>query len=371
MRVLQINSARAFGGGERHLTDLTEGLARRGHEVFVAHAPGSPLGAGLARAVPRENLIPLRMRNALDLPSALALARAARDRRVDMIHAHAGRDYTLAALASRLAPRARLVLTRHVMFPLGRAHALTLRRAARVVAVSEAVARSLRASRVFAEDKIRVVRNGIDVERFARAAADVNRAECRRSLGAGARLLVGTVGTLSEVKGQDVFVRAARLVADELGEAVEFVVVGEDESRGANFKARLAALVKELSLDGRVHFLGRRADVAEILACLDLYVSASRSEAFGLASVEAMASGLPVVAAATDGAREIVVDGETGALAPAGDARALAERMLLFLSDDARRKRAGASAQERARGLWGLARMIDETVQVYREALEA
>ncbi|HEX5708596.1 MAG TPA: glycosyltransferase family 4 protein [Pyrinomonadaceae bacterium] len=371
MRVLHINSARAFGGGERHLADLSSGLRERGHEVHVAHAPGSPLGEELARALPRENLIPTRMRNSLDVTGALAIGRAARARDVDIIHAHAGRDYSLAALAARLAPRATLVLTRHVMFPLNSLHTLTLRRAARVIAVSDAVARALRASRIFADERIRVVRNGIDVERFARVAADVKRAEYRRSLGVSARLLVGTVGDLSEVKGQDDFVRAAAFVAERLGDAVEFVIAGADEGRGARFAARLEALIKELGMGGRVHLLGRRADVAEILACLDLYVSASRSEAFGLALVEAMASGLPVAAAATDGAREIVADGETGALAPVGDARSLAERIVDFLTDDERRRRAGVRAQQHARERWSLARMVEETEAVYREALEA
>lgn len=369
MRILLINSARAFGGGERHVADLAAGLHERGHEVYAAHAPGSPLRAELA-ALPTQNLIALRMRNALDVASAVALARAARERGIEIIHAHTGRDYPLAALAARLAPRARLVLTRHVMFPLSRAHVLTLRPAARVIAVSDAVSRALREGKVFPGEKIRVVRNGVDVERFGRISSGLDREEYRRSLGVRAPLLVGTVGGLCEVKGQDDFVRAAALVARETGGGVEFVVVGDDASRDGRFRARLETLVDELNLRGRVHLLGRRADVAEILSCLDLYVSASRSEAFGLAMVEAMACGVPVVATATDGAREIIADGETGSLAPADDTAALAEKITLFLDDPAQRLRAGELARETARGRWSLARMSDETEQVYREALE-
>ena len=170
MRILQISSARTLGGGERHFADLANGLARRGHEVYAALAPGSPLRDEL-RHVPADNVLTLPLRNALDPKSASGLARLARERRVELIHAHVARDYPLAALAARRAPGARLVVTRHVMFPLGRAHRVVLSGAERVIAVSEAVARMLRARGVFPEHKIRVVHNGIDIERLERAAS--------------------------------------------------------------------------------------------------------------------------------------------------------------------------------------------------------
>ncbi|HYP53230.1 MAG TPA: glycosyltransferase, partial [Pyrinomonadaceae bacterium] len=113
MRILHVSSARTLGGGERHLADLARGLVSRGHELFAALRPGSPLRAELAQ-LPAENFIELPLRNALDLPSALRLARFARERRVLIIHAHMARDYTLAAFAARRAPpETRLGITRH------------------------------------------------------------------------------------------------------------------------------------------------------------------------------------------------------------------------------------------------------------------
>jgi glycosyltransferase involved in cell wall biosynthesis len=178
--VLQVSSARSLGGGERHLSDLARGLSERGSEIFVALPEGSPLRDGLA-FLPARNVFTLPLRNALDAGSALKLARVARELEVDIIHAHVARDYTLAAFASRLAPRARLVLTRHVLFPLSRAHRLALSNVSRVIAVSGAVARTLRAGKVFAEDKIRVVENGVDVARFSRARAEYESAGERTS----------------------------------------------------------------------------------------------------------------------------------------------------------------------------------------------
>src|SRR5207302_2441205 len=136
-----ICSARSIGGGEKHVASLANRLAQRGHDVFVALAPDTPLHV-LLRDVPREHIIELPMRNALSLGSAWKLARFARSHAVQIIHAHLGRDYPLAALAAGRS-RAQLVLTRHVMIPLGRVHKVTLRLTARVIAVSKPDAKAL------------------------------------------------------------------------------------------------------------------------------------------------------------------------------------------------------------------------------------
>src|SRR5215218_2538436 len=122
MRILQVSSARAFGGGERHLADLSRSLAERGHEVYAALAAGSALRGPLLAALPTDNVLDAPLRNALDLRGALALARLARDVNADIIHAHVARDYTLASFAARRARAASLVITRHVLFPLSRVH---------------------------------------------------------------------------------------------------------------------------------------------------------------------------------------------------------------------------------------------------------
>src|SRR5262249_15568300 len=99
MIILQVSSARSLGGGERHLVDLAKGLTQRGHDVFVALVPASPLPAELSN-LPDENFIELPLRNALDIGSARKLAQFAARNHVDIIHAHLARDYPLAAAAA-------------------------------------------------------------------------------------------------------------------------------------------------------------------------------------------------------------------------------------------------------------------------------
>lgn len=368
MRILQINSARVLGGGERHLSDLTRGLVARGHEVHAALRPSSPLREefdGLGRV----KVVTLPLRNSLDLQSALGLARYVREQRIQIVHAHVARDYTLAALAARAAPHARLVITRHLLYPLNRLHALTLPKETRAIAVSGGVARVLRAQRLFAPDNIHLIPNGIDVSRFERAAGDAARLdEFRRRLPSRAPRLVGVAGELREHKGQEEFVRAAAALAPQFPEA-DFLIAGEDASHDKAYRGRLERLVNELGLEGRVHLLGWLEDVAPFMRSLEVFVSSSRVEPFGLVMAEAMASGAAVVATDTDGAREIIEDGVTGRLVPVGDASALASAVADLLSDGTQRRALAERARAAVRERFGLARMVEETERVYEEAL--
>ena len=361
MRVLQVSSARAFGGGERHLADLARGLHERGHELLVALREGSPLLERLS-FLHGPNVYTLPLRNSLDLGSALKLARIARGRKVDIIHAHVARDYVPASVAARRAP-SRLVITRHVLFPLSRAHRLALSNVSRVIAVSEPVARALRAQKIFEEERLRVVENGVDLARFERA-----RAEAGRDTPDGL-LRVGIVGELSEVKGQSEFVRAAALVNEEFGGRVEFLIVGDDHSRGGEYRAHVLRLIEELGMKGRVRLLERVEDVSRVVVKLDLLVSASRSEAFGLAMAEALVCGVPVVATATEGARSLIDEGVNGLLVPVGDVRALAAAVSSLLRDEGPRLVLSTNARRSARERFGVERMLEATERVYEEAL--
>ena len=142
MRILQISSASSFGGGERYVVDLSNSLLGRGHEVFAAVRPKSPLMNYLQ--IPATNVKTLPLRNALDVSSARALLRFVKENKIDVIHAHMARDYSLAAYAARVKPQPKFIVTRHVLFRLNGIHRRTLARATKLIAVSSAVARQLR-----------------------------------------------------------------------------------------------------------------------------------------------------------------------------------------------------------------------------------
>jgi len=371
MRILQICSARQLGGGEKHLIDLANALARRGHDVYAAVAPNSPLLHGLT-ALPQQNVWEIRLRNALDLPSALQLARFVRQHKIEIIHAHLARDYPLAAFAAMRNTCAQFIVTRHVLFQLNKLHKLMLARAARVIAVSAAVARSLCESHIVDEKKIVVILNGIDIDKFSgdeKRALKNDSLHGQRNANEAARLMVGTVGQLDSIKGHEDFVRAAALIAKH-NLFVNFVIFGEDTSQGGEHRARLENLIVELKLEKRVRLAGWTNDVASMLRTFDVFVSASRNESFGLAIAEAMASGVAVVATMTEGAREIIEDNVTGKLVPVGDIEAMASAIDSLLADRHRRETFGTRACHAAREKFSLERMVAATEQIYREALK-
>lgn len=361
MKILHLSSARSFGGGERHLADLVQSLAVRGHQVIAALSSESPLPARLNSLAP-ENIYQLRMRNAFDVLAARRLARVIKEREIDIVHAHLARDYPLAAFAVSGRPKARLIFTRHVLFPLSRFHRVTFARAARVIAVSEAVAAGLRAQQLCPPEKIVCLRNGIDLTRFGAAA---ERKLTNVSSATAAIYRIGMLGEISSLKNQESFVRAASLLAARFPRA-QFFIAGEDASPDGAAQRRVEALVNEFNLTNQAHFVGRVDDVAAYLSSLDVFVSASRAESFGLAMVEALACGVPVVSTATAGAAEIIADGVNGLLVPIDDAPALAEAVGALLGDAKRRQTLAHAGQATANEHFSLRRMVDETEQLYQ-----
>ncbi len=344
-----------FGGGERHLADLSRALVDLGHEVYAAAVPGSPLWAELS-FLPEGNMLALSRGN---YPKNLtSLAKFARAQGIEIVHVHAARDYHWGALAVRLASASRLVLTRHVLFPLRNINKPLLKSAASVIAVSQAVAESLRQNGVIESAKITVIHNGIDIDRFARPAVGQN----------DSRVVIGTVGHLAPIKGHDVFVRVAALIS-AYRKDVQFVIIGEDKSPEMDHRKSLESLVAGLGLNGIVTMPGWHDDMPAMLSSLTVFVSAARSEPFGLAIVEAMAAGLPIVATASEGALEIIEDGYTGKLVPVEDHEALAQAINTLLDDPAERSRLARNAHLAARERFSLARMASDTEQVYRQVL--
>ncbi|MGH9882891.1 MAG: glycosyltransferase family 4 protein, partial [Pyrinomonadaceae bacterium] len=170
------------------------------------------------------------------------------------------------------------------------------------------------------------------------------------------------------LKGQEEFLQAAALIARRLPNTY-FIIAGIDSSRGQQIRQSLERLKDELGLRDRVCFLDWLEDVAVLHCALDVFVSASRSESFGLAIAEAMASQTAVVTTMTEGARELIDAGRTGLLVPIGDAEAIAESVVSLLTDQAKREQLASTAAETVRIRFGLNRMIDATEAIYREVL--
>jgi glycosyltransferase involved in cell wall biosynthesis len=375
MRILQISSAVNFGGGERHLVDLCENLqTARGEEneceIFVA-ARARVVWLTRLSFLPKENIVRLPLKNSLDIFSARRLAKFIRAKNIEIVHAHLARDYPIAAFAARAAG-AKLVLTRHLLFPLKRFHRFVLPNdATTFIAVSNAVRRSLLAQNLLPPERIRLIYNGVNISQFNKSEENPGeKIALRQRLDLPENsILVGVVGEIATHKGQTDFARAAPEILQRFPDA-RFLIVGRDNSAGEKHRAELENLIARLDLQNKIRLLGWADDVASIYRALDVFVSVSRIEPFGLVIVEAMAAGCAVVATETDGGSEIVENGKTGRLVPPENPRALAAAVIEMLSDENLRRDLGANARRAAIEKFSVERMAAETQKLYKKILK-
>ncbi len=364
MRILQVSSAKSIGGGERHLIDLINGLISDGHEVFLAAAPMSPLLERIPN-LEKGNILEIKINNSLDIFAARKLARFIKQYEIEIAHAHLAKDYLPMSLAVRIAPEAKFVLSRHVLFPMKSLHKYALANAARAIAVSAPVESNL--EKIFPKEKIALIPYGIKIENWSENDKEKLGREFRfeHNISFDA-LLIGTIGELKLLKGQRDFVLAANILAEKFDD-VYFVSSGKDNSLKKEFRRELKRLVKVFGLEDRFLFLDWVENTAPLLAALDVFVSASHTESFGLAILEAMASGTPVVATETGGAKQLIQNNETGKLVPIKEPVELAAAIAEILEDEKRSENFSTQAKQEAVWKFGMERMVKDMEKLYRE----
>ena len=293
--------------------------------------------------------------------------------RYDVVHTHLLRADMYGALAARAARVRALVATKHNLearleHPVWRwLHRRTARLPDLTIGISDAVREWAVTTGGAPPAKSRVVLYGIDAAPFA----ELDRAGVRAELGIEphARVVL-CPARLDPQKNHGMLLRAFERVHRELPDAV-LLLAGGRQLGSEVYERDLHALADLIEVDGAVRWLGVRSDMRRLLAACDVVALASDWEGFGLALLEAMAAGRPVVATAVGGVPEVVSDGETGILVPAGDMFGFAEALARLLRDDTTRHRMGVAAARRAGGTFALDRMRAATQAVYDEVLGA
>lgn len=371
MKILHLLTTLDVGGAEMHVLAQVRGQAARGHQVRVAFLKGHGtlehdfLDAG-AVAVER-----------MSGPGALAALRAPM-RWAEIVHTHLLKADALGALAATLhGRRSGLVASKHndeqvLKRPwVSRAHGLLGRLPRRTIVLSDHVGRFVAEhGRVPLARQSRIY-YGLDPAPFdaARREAARWRRELRAEFGfQGDDFLFVCVARFARQKAHDVLLRgfaAARRAAG--GARLKLLLVGDDPF--GDGRRRAEALAGELGLGPAAHFAGIRRDVARIYAASDAFVMTSLWEGLGLVFLEAMACELPVLATRVSAVPEVVLDGETGLLVEPGQPEPVAAAMLELASDPGRALSLGRAGRARVLARFGLERMIEETLAVYREVL--
>lgn len=369
LRILHLISSAGFLGAENVALELAVQSRKAGHEVSIAVlVTGLQSGCGLAEEAGKRKIpvTVLPCAGRLDAVVMGTLRERIRKERFDILHSHNYKSnfYTWRALRGE---RRAWVATNHgrrsgfrlALYNL--ADAYVARHADRVVAVSERIARKLRLAGVRRE-RIRVIHNGIDAERFAGKGPDPG---LRESLGIPSHgRVIGTVGSLSREKGHIFLIRAAPQVLQRCPSAY-FLVIGDGAEREA-----LEGEAAKLGIRDRILLPGSRTDIPDLLKVMDVFAFPSLLEGLPMALLEAQAAGTPAVATAVGAIPTVIRDAATGLLVPPGDPAAIADSIVRLLENpDAARAMAAAGA-ERVRSAFSAPAMAGKYLDLYREVLE-
>ena len=357
--LLHLITALEPAGAENLLVSIARKLDKTRFRLVVGYIYGQGTLAGEIRKTGAK-VVDLSRRGKVDPFLIVKMFLLIRKERIRIVHTHLVHASMAGRIAAKLAGVNYIVTTRHyAYYHKRRGLAKWLERKTGVfndsfIAISDAVKRYLVRSEKYRPGRIQVLYNAVDLELFDPVH--------RRS---DSRPLIGSVGRLHPSKGYDTLLSSMPDVLKAFP-AARLMIAGGGKERG-----RLEEICSQLDISDKVIFLGRRtpAEVRGFLKQINLFALASNWEGFGLAVVEAMASGLPVVTTQVGGLTEIVEDGRTGFLVPPGESGLLAEKIILLLKNPSLSLQMGREGRKRVETLFSLDTMMAKLETMYRDLL--
>ena len=370
--IMQVLPALVTGGVERGAVDVAAATVKAGWRSIVV-SEGGPMVRELERAGATHVTLPVGSKNPFTMRrNVTRLAEIIRSTGTDIVHARS-RAPAWSARAAARRERVAFMTTFHGTYnfgnPIERYYNSIMAKGARVIAISEFIARHLGATYHIPSTLVRVIHRGVDITRFDPARVSVERqvklaTEWRLPDGVPVIMLPGR---LTRWKGQTLLIDA---VAKLERRDVALLFVGSDQGRSA-YRAELEKRVRARGLEGIARIVDHCADMLAAYMLADVVVSASTDpEAFGRVVAEAQAMGRPVVAPSHGAAPEILIEGETGWTFESGRVDALAQALKSALAlDAAARKTLSQTAIDHVHVNFTKERMCQATLDVYEELL--
>jgi len=367
-RILIITDVfKKIAGSERNITQLLRGIDQTRFEAYVACFYSGEV-AQVMRAEGFQ-IYDLRLGGVYSfngLKNIILLFKLIRKERIDLILTyHEGSDF-LGLVLSKLCAIPIISNRRDMGYKTRLPHRVAYRLFGRyfdgVITVSDAVKNEVINRGWFKEGKVWSIHNGINVEEYSN---HVNRESIKRSIGIEAnKCVVGLIGNIKRIKGIRYFLSAASLICVRKS-GIEFVIIGHDLNEAGNSMNDMKLLAEEMNIADKVHFLGGRKDIADLISIFDVAVISSLSEGFSNVLLEYMACAKPVVATDVGGNKEAVIYGETGLLVPPENSQKLAGAIRVFLDHRDIALRYGLAGRKRVEKEFTLKRMIREYENIF------
>ena len=365
MKIGFVHGITEIGGAEKELLQILMELKKRDFVPIVICPDEGPLIRSLAEAqieAKTTDFPPWRKISSVfrKNQAVRSLGAIFDQEKVDVVHVNDiwWVPQTLRALKSPGNPGVQVLAHVRQEIEAGKVQRYELHKVCHLYAVSHQIKNSLVMAGI-EEEKICVLHSGVSFNGPSEQPKGIG---IRQQYGVQKEdYLLGTVASLFPRKGYEVLLNALCLLKKSHPN-VHVFIVGKGDSR---YKKMLEMRVRESGMEGRVHFLGFQENVLPILDALDLYVHPALMEGFGIAVLEAMATGKPVVATRVGGIPEIIIHQQTGLLVEPGDAGSLADAISTLLEDSNLRRRFQASGRERAVKFFSIDRMMQELVSSY------
>lgn len=381
LSILYVNHVSYMGGAETSLIELTDNIDKSKYRVIVACPASGELVEKLsqrdAEHVTIRGGVLKRTFNPFSLiafayyfiVNAVKLSYIIRWRKVRIIHAN---SFTSCLFCSISAKTCGIPIIWHMrdLVKMRLFNKIFINYAgsmANIVVATTTVMKNNLISLGVAPDKICIIHNGIDLKKYN--TTPTNGEIIRKEFGISLYTpLVGIVGQLTAWKGHRDFVRAAFIVAERYPSA-KFLIVGKTIIGDNHYGQELAGLVTKLGLDGHIIFTGFRSDMSNIMAALDILVSASWEEPFGRTIIESMAAGKPVIATNAGGVPDIIENGVNGILVPPRNPQRLADGILKVLSDLELGKKLGDAGRKVVKQRFSLEKQMRKIEKLYEDVL--
>lgn len=288
----------------------------------------------------------------------------------DLIHTQASKDLWLLVPALKISGlKIPLFLTKQVgsfIVKKDFLHRFLYNRVNKAFAISTIIRNNLIETTPLTEDKIELLFNAVDTQIFDPSKTD--RKKVRKEFNINDdELLLGMIARFSPGKGHEEFIAAAEKLSAKY-KNLKFLIVGEASRGEDEYAVQIKKMAEDKNL-GNIIFTGFRSDTPDVLAAMDIFIFPSHAEAFGIALVEALSMGIPSVCANKDGVLDIAVDDKTSLLFKNKDAVDLTDKIELLINDAAKRKLLGELSRKRAKELFDINFIMDQTIAFYEKEL--